>query len=154
MKSKAGYIKAITLSLLVAAGIIWSARQVSGFTLIERGLNFTNISLSRGQTVRLHVGNPGDSPIAFHWGVLNDSGKNYLPAIQSTLEAGHSTFIDLNADDLGLEGRTQVRAVVKVSTLDKSTAGAALASFELFRQPDGCNHSRVESGKLAEPLVG
>ena len=138
MKSKAGYIKAITLSLLVAAGTIWSARQVSGFTLIERGINFANISLSRGQTVRLHVANAGDSPIAFSWGMLNDSGKNFLPAIQTTLEAGHSTFIDLNADHLtDLEGRTQVRAVVKVSTLDKSTAGGTLASFELFDNQTG-----------------
>jgi hypothetical protein len=138
MKSKAGYIKAITLAILVAAGTIWSARQVSGFTVIERGINFANISLSRGQSVRLHVANAGDSPIAFHWGVLNDSGKNLLPAIQSTLEAGHSTFIDLNADQLtDLEGRTQVRAVVKVSSLDKSTAGATLASFELFDNQTG-----------------
>ena len=100
MKSKAGYIKAITLTLLVAAGTIWSARQVSGFTLIERGINFANISLSRGQTVRLHVANAGDSPLDFSGGVLKDSGKTFLPAMPTTLEAGHSTSIALNADHL------------------------------------------------------
>jgi hypothetical protein len=108
----------LALAALLTLGVFRGTRMVHAQeqppALVVGRISFGMIGIARGQTARLNVTNPDETrPVVINWKLL-DSDSEVLrrrdgqPIERTmTLAAGHSAFLQVNADNL--LGRDEVR---------------------------------------------
>ena len=121
MKTKSTVALIATLAIAMTLAIAWSTSHTQAFTQIERSrIDFTTFGITPGQNARLnltHLEGAGQvrPPCRVELGFVDSDGNDVIPAVQRTLEAGHTTFILINGDDVApREGRIEIRPVVRV----------------------------------------
>jgi hypothetical protein len=122
MKTKRTVALVATLAIALTLAIAWSASHTQAFTQVERSrIDFTTIGITPGQNARLnvtHLDGTGQFPLGpcrVELGFVDSDGNDVIPAVQRTLEAGHTTFINLDGDNVApRDGRINIRPVVRV----------------------------------------
>src|SRR5258708_2238453 len=114
--------------LLLAAGLLTS-ETVHAFNPQPDPPGFGMIGITAGQTLRLNVSNvalppargcpPG--PCRVELAFFDSAGGLLLPAVQTTLQPGVSTHLDLRGDDVTNSDhlRTEIRPVFRFLTDSK-----------------------------------
>jgi hypothetical protein len=141
MKTKHTVALVATLATALTVAIAWSTSHTQAFTQVERSrIDFTTIGITPGQNARLnvtHLEGAGQvpSPCPVELGFVDSDGNDVIPAVQRTLEAGHTTFIFINGDDVApRDGRINLRPVVRVLDCQGDRGGHQInfaASLEL-----------------------
>jgi hypothetical protein len=110
---KTTYFRLIAMASLVVMLLgVWDA----GAATTVRALNFASVGVIKGQSIQINFTNNGSDPLKINFLILDDDGKNYLPAVQREVFPGRTVHATLNAQEIPfLEGRTDVRAKVLVS---------------------------------------
>ncbi len=110
---KTTYFRLIAMASLV---VMLLGVLDAGAATTVRALNFASVGVIKGQSIQINFTNNGSDPLKINFLILDDDGKNYLPAVQREVFPGRTVHATLNAQEIPfLEGRTDVRAKVLVS---------------------------------------
>ena len=114
MKTKRRVALVATLAIALTLAIAWSTSHTRAFTLIERSrIDFSTFGITPGQNARLNVthlegtGQTPPDPNRVELGFVDSDGNDILPAIQRTIEPGHTTFIFINGDEVAPREQSQ-----------------------------------------------
>ena len=138
----------VALAALTTLGILRGTRTAKAQDKIPPPqpdrISFGMVGITRGQTARLNVTNAGETQgIVINYRLVDSDGlvlhrNNGQPVERTeTLEPGHSTFLQINGDNLvgRDETRLNFRAEARVVAPSEGTTGPIVLTVEAIGNP-------------------